>query len=271
MELSKLYEKSDSKKVLVLKEDTVGWIIFNNVKRHNALSLDMWQALPNILENFSKDPDIRVVVLKGAGEKAFISGADISEFEKKRKNSESVAHYDKVSLNSTECLRTFSKPTIAKIHGYCIGGGLAMALSCDIRIASADARFAIPAAKLGLGYRLSGLIPLVELVGPAFAKEIIITGRHFDSSEALQMGLINRVVPRHNLDEYVSSYIKDISENAPLTISAAKYAISEMTRKKTDFNHEVCDSLVEKCFESNDYNEGRLAFMEKRKPIFRGL
>ncbi len=263
-------QKTFGEKMITVKDGAVGWIIFNKPERHNAMSLDMWQAIPQILDLFEQDPEIRVIVLKGAGEKAFISGADISEFDKLRSSAEAVANYDHVSHEASLRLSHAKKPTIAMIRGYCIGGGLGVALSCDMRIASDGSRFAIPAAKLGLGYRVSGLQPLVALIGPAFAKEIIITARQFDSAEALAMGLINRAVGEDALASYVGDYCRRIAENAPLTISTAKRTVDEVVRARTDLDRELCERLVEECFSSEDYIEGRRAFMEKRKPRFEG-
>ncbi len=257
-------------KMIAEKIGPVGWVIFNNVKRHNALSLEMWEALPRILDQFEADAEIRVIVLKGAGEKSFISGADISEFDKKRASAEAVAQYDKIAHEASERLIHAAKPTIAMIRGYCIGGGLGVALSCDIRIASIGSRFAIPAAKLGLGYRVSSLQPLVALIGPAFAKEIIITARQFDCTEALAMGLINRAVGVQELESYTADYCARIAANAPLTMLAAKRTVDEISRAPRDLNRELCERLVDKCFSSADYVEGRRAFMDKRKPRFEG-
>ena len=257
-------------KMIAEKTGPVGWVIFNNVERHNALSLDMWEALPRILDQFEADAKIRVIVLKGAGEKSFISGADISEFDKKRASAEAVAQYDKIAHEASERLIHAVKPTIAMIRGYCIGGGLGVALSCDIRIASIGSRFAIPAAKLGLGYRVSSLQPLVALIGPAFAKEIIITARQFDCTEALAMGLINRAVDVQELESYTADYCARIAANAPLTMLAAKRTVDEISRAPSDLNRELCERLVDECFSSADYVEGRRAFMDKRKPRFEG-
>ncbi|MFP6777402.1 MAG: enoyl-CoA hydratase [Alphaproteobacteria bacterium] len=257
-------------KMIAEKIGPVGWVIFNNVERHNALSLEMWEALPRILDQFEADVEIRVIVLKGAGEKSFISGADISEFDNKRASAEAVAQYDKIAHEASERLIHAAKPTIAMIRGYCIGGGLGVALSCDIRIASIGSRFAIPAAKLGLGYRVSSLQPLVALIGPAFAKEVIITARQFDCSEALAMGLINRAVDVQELESYTADYCARIAANAPLTMLAAKRTVDEISRAPSDLNRELCERLVDECFSSADYVEGRHAFMDKRKPRFEG-
>ena len=257
-------------KVIVKAEGAIGWLTFNNPERHNALTVGMWQAIPRVIEQFEKDEAVRVIVLKGAGDKAFISGADISEFEKERASAEQVALYDDIVKQASARLTASKKPTIAMIRGYCIGGGLAVAISCDMRIAVEGSRFAIPAAKLGIGYRLSSMLPLVELVGPAFAKEIVITARQFGANEALHMGLINRLVPDDELEAYVQSYCDRIARNAPFSMAAAKGVVDEIVRAREGINHALCENLVKACFDSEDYAEGRKAFMEKRKPKFRG-
>jgi len=252
------------------KVGAVGRLVFNKPQKHNATSTDMWEAIPVILDEFEKDPAIRVVVVTGAGDKAFVSGADISEFEKARNTPEQVAYYDKIGEAANTRLVNCSQPTIVRIRGYCIGGGLATALNCDIRIASDISKFGVPAARLGLGYRASGLKILTDLVGPSHAKEIFFTARHFSAQEAFGMGLVTRIVPDADLDSYVDSYCKLIGENAPLTMHAAKRTIEELTRLdgKPDFAR--LGGLVKECFDSDDYKEGRTAFMEKRRPVFKG-
>jgi enoyl-CoA hydratase/carnithine racemase len=250
-------------------DGAVGWIIFNNPERHNALSRDMWEAIPRLVAALCAEPEVRLLVLKGAGEKSFISGADISEFESERATPEAVNRYDAIVEQATGALTNCPRPTIAMIRGHCMGGGLAIALSCDLRLASEDSGFAIPAAKLGVGYRASGLKALVDLVGPAFAKEIIFTARRFNAEEAQKMGLVNRVAPVTALDELVRDYVRQIGDNAPLTIEATKQIIHELMRSEGP-NVARCDALIERCFKSSDYIEGRRAFMEKRRPKFSG-
>jgi enoyl-CoA hydratase len=261
---------SPTPNMIAEKAGPVGRIVFNKPQKHNATSSDMWEAIPVILDDFEKDPAIRVVVVTGAGDKAFVSGADISEFEKARSTPEQVAYYDKIGETANARLTKCSKPTIARIRGYCVGGGLAVALTCDIRIASENSKFAVPAAKLGLGYRAAGIKVLMDVVGPANAKEIFFTGRLFDAREALGMGLINRIVPEAELDSYVDNYCTLIGQNAPLTMHAAKRTVEELSRLDgtPDFGRSA--QLVKECFESEDYIEGRRAFMEKRKPAFKG-
>lgn len=259
-----------TEKLIGRKDGAIGWAIFNNPQRRNAMSLEMHQALAAVLEEFARDPAIRVVILKGAGDKAFISGADISEFKDRRATLEAIEAFDVVSNRAAKALRECPKPTVAMIHGYCMGGGLATAISCDLRIASDVSRFGVPAAKLGVGYRYERLKQLVDLVGPAFTAEIFYTGRQFDAQEALQMGLINRVVPAADLEKYVLDYAATIAGNAPLTIAAVKRCLIEMPKDAGERDLALCDKMGNDCFASQDYIEGRTAFTEKRKPVFQG-
>ena len=261
---------SPSERMIAQKDGAIGWMIFNNPGRRNALSLDMWQAMPVILDHFERDPEVRVIVLKGAGDKAFISGADISQFEQQRSSPESVAQYDAIAEAANAKLQDIRKPTIAMIHGFCIGGGVGVALQCDLRIAADNARFAVPAARLGLGYRWGGVKKLVDLVGPSFAKEIFFTARQFSAAEALGMGLINRALPEAELEAYVRNYCALIAENAPLTMEAVKGVVGELAKPGPQIDRGHCEALVARCFDSQDYVEGRRAFMEKRKPVFAG-
>src|ERR1700730_7422190 len=254
-------------KMLSRKEGGVGIVTFNNPERLNAVSLEMWEATKRILDGFAADNDIRVVVLTGAGGKAFVSGADISKFESERANLEASRAYAKKSDAAYSSIAEFPKPTIAMIRGYCIGGGLGLATCCDLRIASDNSRFAVPAAKLGLGYGYTGLKRLTDIVGPAFAKEIFYTARQFDAQEALAMGLVNRVVPSAELETFVKSYTDMICANAPLTIGAVKITVGEILKDETKRDVSRATTAVEKCFASSDYTEGRTAFMEKRKPV----
>lgn len=261
---------SPSERVIDLVEAGVGWLVFNNPERRNAVSLEMWEAIAVIVEHYEHDPAVRAVVLRGAGDKAFVSGADISQFEKQRGSAEAIAHYEAMSTRAVQQLTDVSKPTLAMIHGYCLGGGVGIALACDIRIACETARFGIPAARLGLGYSWTGVKKLVDLVNPAFAKEIFFTARQFSAAEAQAMGLINRVVPDAELENYVRSYCGMIAENAPLTMAAVKAAVREIAKPSPAIDRARCDELVTRCFASQDYIEGRRAFMEKRKPVFSG-
>ena len=257
-------------KMLSRREGRVGYLIFNNPERHNAVSLDMWAAATRILEDFSRDDEVRVVVVTGAGGKAFISGADISRFGDERSTEQAVAHYNATVDQASASFYEFPKPTIAMIRGYCVGGGVGLAVCCDLRICSGNSRFAIPAAKLGVGYRYAGLKRLSDLVGPAFAKEMFFTARQFDAEEARAMGLVNRVVPEAELESYVKNYADTIAGNAPLTVSSVKYIVGEVVKEESERDLARAAELVKKCFDSKDYVEGRTAFMEKRKPVFTG-
>ena len=245
-------------------------IQFNNPDRHNALSMDMWEAVVPLLSAAEGDDRIRLVVFSGAGEKAFVSGADITQFEDLRAAQEAVARYESVAEQALMGIYNFSKPTLACIKGYCIGGGVNVAMSCDIRIASSDAVFAIPAARLGLGYRYSALKNLVDLVGPAMAKDLFFTARRIDANEARNIGLITRVCESAELPALQTEYKKALAENAPITVRAGKAIIAEILRASPEIDHDKCRQLIRDCFESEDYSEGRRAFMEKRKPVFRG-
>lgn len=261
---------SAGSELIVGREGPIGWITFSNPARHNAMTLAMWQTLPVLLQELVEDAAIRVIVLKGAGEKAFVSGADISEFERERAEKSAVANYNRANAEANEALRSCAKPTLAMIRGYCIGGGLGLALACDLRIAAADASFAIPAAKLGLGYGFAGIKPLADLVGPAFAKEILFTARRIDAAEAARIGLVNRAVPIASLGAEVEEMAKTIAGNAPLTLAAAKECVAQWAALPERRDLARAEAAVAACFASRDYIEGRAAFRDKRKPGFTG-
>ncbi len=259
-----------SDKMISKKDNGVGWMILNNPERHNAISLEMWDAALEIMADFSTDPGVRVMVITGAGGKAFASGADISKFKDERQEAQAVAHYQETTQRAYAAIQAMRIPTIAMVRGYCIGGGTAVAVCCDIRICTENAKFGIPAAKLGLGYGLQRAIPLVDLVGPAYAKEMFFTGRQFDASEARQMGLVNRVVADDKLESTVEEMARAMAENAPLTLRCAKLVVGEALKDSTTRDVPATERAVKACFESSDYKEGQAAFMEKRKPRFTG-
>ena len=256
--------------MLGYSEDGIGWMIFNHPERHNALALEMWQGISDILSHFAQDDSVRCIVMRGAGGKAFVSGADISEFDTKRSSAEQKEAYGKIAGHASRWLATFEKPLIALIEGYCIGGGLATALSADIRFASPDSTFAIPAAKLGLGYDYQGLAKLARIVGPARARDIMFSARFIEADEALDMGLINFIVDRESIEQEVVDYAHRIAGNAPLTVKAAKAAIDAWERGGREQDLNAVRMLVDECFDSSDYQEGRRAFKEKRTPDFSG-
>jgi enoyl-CoA hydratase len=256
--------------MLVDTDGPIGWITFNNPARRNAVSLAMWQALQRLVGELQRDDAIRAIVVKGAGDQAFVSGADISEFDALRSSPDTVRVYNRSAEEATEALRHVGKPTIAMIRGFCIGGGVSVALSCDLRIAAEGSRFGVPAAKLGLGYEFGGVRKLVEVVGPAYAKEIFYTARQFSAEEALAMGLINRLVPAADLEARVRECAETIAANAPLTIASIKTLIDQVLRDESERDMALCRQVVERCFDSDDYVEGRTAFLDKRKPNFSG-
>jgi len=260
---------STTERVKTWAEGPVLHIRFNNPEKHNALSVDMWEALVPLLERARKDDAIRVVVLSGEGGKAFVSGADISQFEDMRAAKEAVKRYEAMAEAALEGILEFEKPTIAMIRGYCIGGGVNVAICCDIRIASSNSTFSIPAARLGLGYRYSAMKNLTNLVGPGNAKDLFFTARRIDAAEALRMGLVNRVAEPGAMEALLAEYTDTIAMNAPLTIKAGKRIIREVL-KNEDADVDLARRLILDCFESDDYAEGRRAFMEKRKPVFKG-
>ena len=257
-------------KMLAAVENGVGWMTFNNPARRNATSLAMWQAIEIILEQFDKDDAVRVVVMKGAGGKAFVSGADISEFAERRNNAEAAAEYARISESARARLANFHKPLIAMIDGYCLGGGLAVAMCADMRFASPSSQFGIPAARLGIAYGFDGLRKLVSLVGPAKASEIMFTGEWLDANEALRSGLINRIVPTDALEDCVRDIAQTIGRNAPLSVDASKVTINEILKDSQDRDMAKLEAITKACFNSADYKEGREAFMEKRQPNFVG-
>jgi enoyl-CoA hydratase/carnithine racemase len=259
-----------TERIIAEKQGPVGWLTFNNPARRNAVSIDMWEAIPQVLDRFEQDAEVRVIVLKGEGDKAFVSGADVSQYEKQRSSAEGIQYYEEIASRVQDRLQGCDKVLVAMIRGYCLGAGINISLCCDLRIAAEDARLGVPAAKLGLGYRASSLKNLVDTVGPAYAREVLVTGRHFKAEEAKAMGLVHRVTPVAELEPLVLEYCAMISENAPLTIRASKRIVRELLKPSAAFDAQTCAALVKQCFDSQDYVEGRRAFMEKRKPAFQG-
>ena len=245
-------------------------IVFNNPARHNALSVDMWGAVPALLTQAAADERVRVVVFSGAGDKAFVSGADISQFEDQRAAREAVAHYEALAEDALLAIERSAKPTLACIRGWCLGGGVNVAIACDIRIASSDSTFSIPAARMGLGYRYSALKNLVNLIGVGAAKDLFFTARRIGGAEACRLGLVSRIAEADELPALLAEYTTAIAENAPLTIAAAKTIIGEILKPSSELDTALCQDLILRCFQSEDYTEGRSAFMHKRRPQFKG-
>lgn len=257
-------------KVLAHNADGLGWITFNQPEKRNAISMAMWAAVGAVAERFGKDDTVRVVILSGAGGKAFASGADISEFATARASAADEEKYHTYADTARTALRNMSKPIIAMIQGYCIGGGCATALLADLRIATPDSKFGVPAAKLGVAYALEGLHRLVALVGPSVAKEVMFTGRQFTAAEALATGLINRIVEPADLEAEVTALAQSIARNAPLTVHHSREAIDMLAGDPSNWDRARIEALYKACFDSEDFREGRTAFMEKRTPTFRG-
>lgn len=261
---------SPTERVQVRLEGPTLHIVFNNPARHNALSVDMWGALPALLQQAERDDRVRLVVFSGAGEKAFVSGADISQFEDQRAAQEAVKAYETLAEDALMGIYACPKPTLACIRGWCIGGGVNVAISCDIRIAASDSVFSIPAARLGLGYRYSALKNLVDLVGVGPAKDLFFTARRIDAAEALRIGLVTRTCAVEDLPALLAEYTASIGDNAPLTVRAGKAIMGEILKPSPALDMPRCRELILGCYESEDYAEGRRAFMEKRRPQFRG-
>ena len=271
LDVPKKSEKSYADgKILQSTADGVGVITFNNPEKRNAMSLDMWEGLGEALIELRDDPNVRVVVLTGAGDKAFVSGADISQFEKTRHNAEASEEYSRKSAAQRALLADFPKPVIACIRGFCLGGGMQVAMSADIRIASDNSQFGIPAAKLGIAYGYDGLKHLVSLVGPSWARLIMYTGMRIDSAEALRIGLVDRVVPDAELWNATTEIARTISGNAPLAIKAAKITIAQVLKDPDKRDMDAIKAIGTACMDSEDFREGRQAFMAKRKPQFKG-
>ena len=250
-------------------EGQLGWLILDHPERRNAISTEMWRAIPQAARALDENPDVRVVIMRGAGDVAFVSGADISEFAASR-SGVNVEEYDQDNARAFLSLLTLTKPLIAHIHGFCVGGGCALALAADLRYAADDAVFAIPAARLGLGYSARGLEMLVHVVGLAAAKEIFFTARRFTAAEALRMRLVNQVLPKADLDAFVRKTAEEIASNAPLTVRSAKLILDELVKEPASRDHEAMARSIRACYESADYTEGVCAFLEKRRPVFTG-
>ena len=248
----------------------MGWIVFDQPAKRNALNDAMWRGIAPAMSQFDADPEVRCVAFRGAGTEAFSAGADISEFEKRRASEESVGQYDTLLDQVLHSIQDSRKPSLAMIYGYCLGGGLEIALACDLRYCAASAQFGIPAARLGLAYNVEGHKRLLETVGHARAREIMFLGRRYPADEALAMGLVQKVLPDSELQSYVDGVLQTLSENAPLSIANSKTLIEEYVKAAGAPDHARMQASIERCARSEDYKEGRRAFMEKRKPRFRG-
>jgi enoyl-CoA hydratase len=254
----------------VEKRGAVGWIIFNQPAKRNAINGAMWRGIPPAMARFDADAEVRCVAFRGAGTEAFASGADISEFEEIRAQKSSVAEYDELLDQVLHSIQDSRKPSVAMIYGFCMGGGLEVALACDLRYCGQSAQFGIPAAKLGLAYNVEGHKRLIETVGHARAREIMFLGRRYSAEEGLAIGLVNQVFPDSELEEETGAIIAALCENAPLSIANSKTIIEEYAKSSGAPDHANMTVAIERCAKSGDYQEGRRAFMEKRKPVFKG-
>ena len=256
--------------ILTTKNGAVGTITISNPTKMNAMSVQMWMDLPKAIRAFDADPEVRVIVIAGVGEKAFVSGADISQFDKLRSSAKTQDDYDNAVADSMVAPVECSKPVIAKIRGFCFGGGLGLAAACDIRICSEDATFRMPAARLGLGYGHKGIKRFTDIIGLANATDIFVTARRFDAPDALRMGFVSRVCAGSEIDAVVDQYTKMIAENAPLTVAASKFNIRQVCAHPDEQDMDRAVQMVKNCFASEDFKEGRTAFMEKRPAQFKG-
>lgn len=261
---------STDEPLLIRHEPPLAWCIINRPAAHNALNAAVWRGLAERVTELGHDDDVRVIIVRGTGEQAFISGADITEFRALRGNAAMTAEYDRLSARTWLALHTVRQPVIAMINGLCFGGGVSIAVACDLRFAADHARFAVPAARLGLAYPFPAVERLVQVVGPTHAADILLSTRAFDATEAERMGFVNRVVPRAELEAHTRTYALAMADCAPLTLAAHKLAIQQCLKTSEPRDIAALQDAVGRCFDSADYQEGIAAFLEKRKPRFVG-
>lgn len=258
-----------SGEVRIERDGPIARMVFDHQARRNAITVDMWEAIPDVVQTLQEDSEVRVVIMRGGGSEAFVSGADISEFEKTRTGN-AGRDYDALTARAFAALQGLEKPLIASIHGFCIGGGAAIALTADLRYAADDARFSVPPARLGLGYHTAGIQTLIRIVGFSETADLLFTGRRVDAHEARHIGLANEVFAKDSLDASVDELAQMISNNAPLTIRSAKISLQELAKLEAERDTARINDSIERCYQSEDFKEGVRAFLEKRKPKFRG-
>ncbi|WP_319533549.1 enoyl-CoA hydratase [uncultured Cohaesibacter sp.] len=259
-----------AEKILIERDGPIGRIIINNEARRNAMALDMWQAIPPAVKELDEDPAIYVITFIGAGEKAFISGADISEFDTVRKDTASASRYDDINADCYRQIRNAKKPTIALIKGFCMGGGLGLAAACDLRLSNRSGKFGIPAGKLGVGYPAGAIADIVTLVGPANAKALYLTANVYDAEKAEHLGMLNEIFEDEEFDDKAESYCLTVATLAPLSAQYHKAAINNAIDQIDCLSPDELRTMGIACYDSEDYAEGRKAFAEKRKPVFTG-
>lgn len=256
--------------ILVQQDGAIATVIFNRPHMRNAISLAMWREIARIAGELGKDDRVRALVFRGAGTEAFASGADISEFKEVRKDTATALAYNKETEAAYHAIRQCPKPTVAMIYGFCMGGGMALAMACDLRFAAESAKFGIPAARLGIIYSLESTRWLVELVGPAYAKDILFSARTVEAQEALAIGFVNRLLPVNELEPYTYGYLEKVAANAPLSVRGAKLIIEAALEGGGADREAEVRRLALEAFESEDYKEGTRAFLEKRPSQFKG-
>lgn len=257
--------------IIVRREAGIAWLVFSNLERHNAVTYEMWCEVPQRIAELDADSAIRAIVLTGDGTRAFVSGADISEFEKKRGSADAATVYNEAVDRAYAAVAAAAKPTFARINGICMGGGLWIALACDLRLCNDSARFAMPAAKLGLGVRYENVARMLEVVPAIHAADILFTGRQFNGPEALRLGVVNRSVADEQFDSTVGEYLGWLGATAPLTVKGVKEAMRVWRSGSAAADIALVQRMTDACYASDDYKEGRKAFAEKRTPEFRGV
>lgn len=256
--------------IVVTHDGAIATVVFNRPRVRNAISLHMWAEIARVTQELAKDDSVRAIVYRGAGTDAFASGADISEFEEHRKDTETALRYNAQTSAAYTAIRECPKPTVAMIFGFCMGGAMAIAMACDLRLAAEGSKFGIPAARLSIIYGAEAVGQLVDLVGPAYAKDILYSARTVSDREALAMGLVQRLLPAAELEPYTYAYLRTVADNAPLSVRGAKETIEAYLGGMTDGHRERLRQLSLEAFESEDYKEGTRAFLEKRRPRFQG-